>query len=182
MEGRGMMNTEYNNGGFDELWRQVLDANLREEYEEADSLVPNLAAKITDPEQLRYLFDRMTIASELDWKVRDAAVATLGIDKITEKVGDYELKDELQGVMEQALVEDEFPWIPANAMNWLLNYTDPDEETRAKIISRFISQAEQRAQNPDEPHADRWTKAVLAEEVSFLPKIPEVAAWLESAV
>ena len=163
---------------FESKWQEIIEASRREDYDHVDGvLVPELADCIENGGGCQYLFERMTQSIEPDWVIRDAAVATLNIDVIMQKVDTFDMRGELKEAMEEALVSDNFPWISANAMNWLIKYTDPSDDQRQAVIKAFTDQAERRASNPEEEFADRWTKSVLQEEVSFLSDIPEIAEW-----
>lgn len=165
---------------FEEKWQEIIDASRRGDYELVDEkLVPELAENIESEKEVLFLFDRISEIIEPDWVVRDAAVAALNIDSVMEKVDALDMRNELNARMQMALIGDSFPWIPANAMNWLLNYANLDDTKRQTIIETFINQAETRANNPEEEFASQWAKPVLKEEVSFLFKIPEIKNWLE---
>jgi hypothetical protein len=171
---------------FGEKWDAVVTASRaaerHEDYEYIDSvLTPELVRNTESVEDAKFLFERMTEESEPDWVVRDAAVAALNDKAMTGKIQEFGLGSDLKATMEAALVQDGFPWISANAMNWLVNYTNPDDKQRQAIVGIFKSRAESLAEDPKAEFAKQWAKPVLAEEISFLPEIPEIAEWLETS-
>ena len=168
---------------FDQKWREVVlasgQAETDEDYSQIDeALVPELAEKISDKADVEFLLERMTEDTEPEWVVRDAAVAALNSDAVMKRVDELGVRDQVKTVMELALVRDSFPWIPANAMNWLLTYSDPDNTRRRAITETFKDKVEAMAGDPHNKFSQKWDKSTLAADVGFLAEIPEISDWL----